>query len=78
MRYDISKASAPSMPNLKKDRKHVKILLKMPQKTCRKPSFRCFFLFWRHICLSEKISLKASYGRIFALSGHFHTRKWQS
>ena len=32
IRYDISKASAPSMSSLKKDRKHVKILLKMPQK----------------------------------------------
>jgi len=30
MRYDISKASAPKMPNLGKDRKHVKNLLKMP------------------------------------------------
>ena len=32
MKYDISKASAPMMSSLKKDRKHVKILLKMPQK----------------------------------------------
>ena len=32
MKYDISKASAPMMSSLEKDRKHVKILLKMPQK----------------------------------------------
>ena len=32
MRYDISKASAHWMSSLEKDRKHVKILLKMPQK----------------------------------------------
>ncbi len=30
MRYDISKASAPMMPNLGKDRKRIKNLLKMP------------------------------------------------
>jgi len=28
MRYDTNKASAPKMPNLGKDRKHVKNLLK--------------------------------------------------
>ena len=32
MKYDITKKTAPKMPNLEKDRKHVKILLKMPQK----------------------------------------------
>ena len=30
MRYDTNKAFAPKMPSLKKDRKHVKNLLKMP------------------------------------------------
>ena len=44
MRYDISKASVPKMPNLGKDRKHIKNLLKMPQKQGINPSFRCFFL----------------------------------
>ena len=32
MRYDISKASAHMMSSLGKDRKHIKNLLKMPQK----------------------------------------------
>ena len=32
MRYDISKAYAPSMPNLGKGTECIKILLKMPQK----------------------------------------------
>ena len=45
MRYDISKASATSMPILGKDRKHIKNLLKMPQKQGINPSFRCFSLF---------------------------------
>ena len=31
MRYDTSKASAPKMSSLGKDRKQVKNLLKMPQ-----------------------------------------------
>ena len=30
MRYDISKASAPKMSNLGKDKKRIKNLLKMP------------------------------------------------
>ena len=32
MRYDISKASAPKMPNLGKGTECIKILLLMPQK----------------------------------------------
>ena len=32
MNYDITKTSAPSMPNLGKGTECIKILLKMPQK----------------------------------------------
>ena len=78
MRYDISKASAPKMPNLGKGTECIKILLSQVSNDIREPLVPMLFPILEAHLPVGKISLKASFGRIFALSGHFHTRKWQS
>ena len=42
MKYDISKSTAPTMPNLGKGTECIKILLKETQKACVNRLFRCF------------------------------------
>ena len=54
MRYDISKASAPKMPNLGKGTKHPQNTSKKPQNTHSKPLFRCFSLYFTQIPLTQK------------------------
>ena len=44
MKYDISKSTAPTMPNLGKDTECIKILLSRPQKHAKNRLFRCFSL----------------------------------
>ena len=73
MRYDISKASAPSIPNLKKIENTSKNLLKMPQKSCNNLSFPMIFPSLCAFYLVVKFSLKATFLGLFAQNCLLHT-----
>jgi len=63
MRYDISKASAPAMPNLGKGTECIKILSKRPQITCMGCFFRYFTPFLAHMSAAQKFSIPTSFAR---------------
>lgn len=48
MKYDITKKTAPAMPNLGRGTEIVKILLSQTSNDMHEPSFRCFSLYLAH------------------------------
>ncbi len=63
MRYNISKATAPAMPNLSKGTKCIKILLSQASKYKHKVLFPMFFLYLAHISAAQNFSIPTSLGR---------------
>ena len=68
MKYDISKSTAPTMPNLGKGTKCIKFLLKEAQKACVNPWFRCFSLSLAHTSAVQNFSIRTSVGRKYVAS----------
>ena len=66
MRYDIGKASAPTLLTLEKGTDSIKIYSRRYQKTYTNPSFRCFSLFLAH----------TSVARNFSTQPHLEGKKW--
>ena len=62
MRYDISKPTAPAMPNLGKGTECIKILLSESQKTCTPPWFQCFSPFLAHTSAVQNFSIRTTFG----------------
>ena len=64
MKYEISKATAPAMPNLGKGTECLKFLLRRPQKTCMNPLFRCFSPSLARTSVVQNFSIPTALGRI--------------
>ena len=63
MRYDISKATAPKMPNLGKGTECIKLLLSQASKDMHAPSFRCFSPHLAHISAMQNFSIPTLFRR---------------
>ena len=46
MKYDITKKSAPAIPNLGKGTEYIKLLLSQASEDMHEPWFRCFSLYF--------------------------------
>ena len=66
MKYNISKATAPVMPNLGKGTKICKFSSLRPRKTCRNPLFRCFSPFLAQISAARNFNTPTLLGRSYA------------
>ena len=53
MRYGFNKGVPPTVLTLEKSQKTSKFCSKRPQKTCKNPSFRCFFRTLCYFIVSE-------------------------
>ncbi len=65
MRYDISKATAPAMPDLGKGTECIKILLLQASKDMYEPLVPMFFLSWEPMWVVLNFSILTSVGRNF-------------
>ena len=67
MKYEISKATAPAMPNLGKGTEISNCCSRRPQKTCTNPSFRCFSQSWR---THQRCGISVSRQQLEGADGH--------
>ena len=65
MRYDISKATAPAMPDLGKGTEIIKLLLLQASKDMYEPLVPMFFLSWEPMWVVLNFSILISVGRNF-------------
>lgn len=63
MRYDISKATAPAMPNLGKGTECIRLLLSQTSKDMHEPWFQCFSPYLAHTSAVRNFSTPTSVGR---------------
>ena len=63
MKYDISKAYAPKMPNLGNGTESLKKPLFLVSKDVKVPSFQCFSLYLAHTSAARNFHIPTSYGR---------------
>ena len=63
MRYDISKRTAPEMPNLGKGTKCIKLLLSEASKDMYNPLITVFSLFIAHTSAMQNFSIPTLFGR---------------
>ena len=66
MKYDISKNSAPKMPNLGKGTECIKILLSQASKDMHEPLVPMFFAYLEHILAFRNFTTRISVGRRYA------------
>ena len=77
MRYDISKQTAPAMPNLGKGTECIKILLSQASKGIQEPLVPMFFpVLGAHISVRKK-SHSLLVWKFFCANGQFGGRKWR-
>ena len=67
MTYDITKPSAPKMPNLDEVQNVPKFCSRSYQKICKNPSFRCFSPYFALISATRKFSTPTAIGRSCAV-----------
>jgi hypothetical protein len=70
MRYDISKRTAPEMPNLGKGTECIKLLLSQASKDMHEPLVPMFFPLLAHISAARNFSTPTSLGRKCAVKWH--------
>ena len=76
MNYDISKATAPSIPNLGRGTESVKVLLFWHQKSCTLPDFDAFPCTW---CINERCGISVflpQLRRIMWHNGQLDGKQW--
>ena len=70
MRYDISKATAPAMPDLGKGTEIIKLLLSQTSKYMHEPQVPMLFLPWEPMWVVLNFSILTSVGRDFVAKWH--------
>ena len=70
MRYDISKATAPAMPDLGKGTEIIKLLLSQTSKDMHEPLVPMLFLPWEPMWMVLNFSILTSVGRDFVAKWH--------
>ena len=63
MKYEISKATAPAMPNLGKGTECIKLLLSQASKDMHEPLIPMFFPFLAQISAKQNFRIRTTFGR---------------